>query len=228
VDGIVEYLGDAAIDFNGPCRVATLGTQDNSVEATVFENADVFSHLLHHERYSLRGRDVTLFQVADAGFVYADADGDLVGLCGVDDAENVFAVLYVSRVESNLCGAGFYGFDGPLGAEVNVGDKRNSDPFNKLAKGKSIGTRGNGNADEAATGLGELIYLPYTSGDVGGRYFGHGLYHDRVARAYSHIAYFDGDGFSSLGHTRDFSLWRERWQNKDRCNSEEILLLGSD
>jgi len=102
---------------------------------------------------------------------------------------------------SYLGGAAFDRFDGPVGAEVNVGDQRDVDLLHYFRKSFRIGASGHGQSDQPASGADEAVYLPHATSHVNRRNLGHRLNDHRTGRAELYRADSDNSCFSTLNHT---------------------------
>jgi len=70
-----------------------------------------------------------------------------------------FSLFYIAGIQSYFGGPGFYRFNGPAGAEVNVSNKRDIYFLDDFRKSGGIGPPGDGDSDQSAAGLDKLIDL---------------------------------------------------------------------
>ena len=140
------------------------------------------------------------FKIPYAGFVNADADGGFVHFGGVDNAQDVFSLLNVPRVQSDLGRTGFDGFDGAIRAEVHVGNERYIHLLNDLSERHRVGASRHGESDQLTAGFNKLMDLAHAPTDIHRGYFRHGLDSNRSGRTDLHRANLNDFCFSSFDH----------------------------
>jgi hypothetical protein len=126
----------------------------------------------------------------------------------VDYSQDAFSVFYIAGVEPNFGGPGLYRFDGPHGAEVNIGDQGDIYFSDDFRKGSSIAPRWNSDSHKSAAGLDKLIYLPYAPPNFDSRHLCHRLDDDRRRRADYDLGDPDLFRLSSFDHTEIVACFR--------------------
>ena len=87
----------------------------------------------------LLGPLLLVLALDDGALVHADADGQALGLAGLDDLPDLAAVLDVAGVEADLVHAGLDGLEGPAEMEVHVGHDGHRDLGQNLFERIGVG-----------------------------------------------------------------------------------------
>jgi hypothetical protein len=210
VQGVVEAFADFFVGVDHKRGLNAFGTDDDVVEVLFFEDFEIFFELGDHDGQEvavLVVREDTaqflhafllVFAFDDGAFIDADADGDFFGFAGLDDVDDLGAVVDVAGVKADLVNAGFDGFEGALEMEMDVGDDGDGDAGEDFLESLSVLFLGDGDADNVSAGGGEFMDFGDAFIDVPRVAGRHGLDGDGSVApdAYKAVCFVANDHFS--------------------------------
>jgi hypothetical protein len=187
VEGMIEAVGDFGVGIDDHGGIHALGADGDVVEILLIEDVEILLKLGDHDGEHVAVLTIAedcaeflhalllIFALDDGALVDTDADGEVAGFAGLNDIDDLGAIVDIAGIEADLVNTGLDGFEGTLKVKVDIGDDGDLDLREDLTEGIGVFFLRHSDADDVCTGGDELVDLADAGIDIVGVATGHGL-----------------------------------------------------